>query len=680
MKYRAFLSYSHANQKWARWLHRSLERYRVPKHVVTSAGLPGARLKPVFLDRDELGSSGSLSDSIRRALAESEALIVICSPTAAGSKWVNQEVEEYQKLFGGANIFCCVVEGSAPGVFPPALLRDREPLAADLTPGGDGKRAGFTKLVAGLLGVGFDDLRRRESQLRNRKLAAITMASILGMAVTTGLGISALVARGQAEQARLESEQRREQAEDLLAFMVGDLRESLEPLGRLDLLDRVGDKAMDYFESVEANAISDRSLTLQSRVLTQIGEIRMSQFQYEEASKAFEQAYHHVEPLVLRHPGDGEMLFQRSQAEFWIGYMRWRTGDLDGAQQWLQRYYESSLELTVLDPTRDDWLQEVAWGHHNLGVLAVDQQDLDRARSLFGHELDVLNDLPARSPGTAEPLENIADAYSWLGRISEYEGNLQEALLNYGESARYRTELLAASPDHADRKRWFIVASVFTAGIQALMGKTDQAAAAYAELISLQAKLTESDPENQELQRYLVRLQVDSAEFFVPANTDAERSKGVAIVEVAINTLEHFLRAEPEDRRSRTALAKAYRVEATLNLLGKRDGAALESALKAIALLADDAEDVPVNQEFGAALVVALTASSAAATNSGRLGLADHLSNFKRNAEGSRDPRTLDALARVAVLEGDTGRASEIIGQLERSGYVPMQPWPASVR
>ena len=680
MKYRAFLSYSHANRKWARWLHRSLERYRVPKHIVKAAGLPSARLKPIFLDRDELGSSGSLSDSIRRALAESEALIVICSPTAAGSKWVNQEVEEYQQLFGGANIFCCVVEGAAPGVFPPALLRDGEPLAADLTPGGDGKRAGFTKLVAGLLGVGFDDLRRRELQLRNRKLAAITVASILGMAVTTGLGISALIAREQAEQARLEAEQRREQAEDLLAFMVGDLRESLEPLGRLDLLDRVGDKAMDYFESVEANAIGDRSLTLQSRVLTQIGEIRMSQYQYEQASRAFEQAYRHVEPLVLRNPDNGEMLFQRSQAEFWTGYMRWRTGDLDGAQQWLQRYYDSSLELTVLDPTRDDWLQEVAWGHHNLGVLAVDQQDLARARLLFGNELDVWKDLLERSPGTAEARENIADAYSWLGRVSENDGNLQEALFNYSESARYRAELLAASPDHADRKQWFIVASVFTAGIRAIMGQTDEAAAAYSKLIPLQAEMADADPENQELQRYLARLQVDSAELLFPSNREADRPGGLVIVEDAIGTLENFLRAEPEDRRSRTSLAKAYRVQATLKLLGKRDEAALESALNAIELLAENPEDVPAKQEFGAALVVALTASSAAAANPGTPGLADYLSNFKRHAEGSRDPRTLDALARVALLEGDTGRASEIIGQLERSGYVPMQPWPASVR
>ncbi len=680
MKYRAFLSYSHADEKWARWIHRSLERYRVPKHIAAAGALPGARLKPVFLDRDELGSSTSLSASIREALADSEALIVICSPTAAKSKWVNQEVKEFEQLHGGANIYCCIVEGRAPEVFPPALLQADEPLAADLTASGDGKRAGFTKLVAGLLGVGFDDLRRREYQVRNRKLAIVAAASLVGMAIMTSLGVSALIARGQAEQARQEAEHRREQAEDLLAFMVGDLRESLEPLGRLDLLDRVGDQAITYFESVDASAINDRSLTLQSQVLTQIGEIRMSQYQYEAAVEAFEQAYRFVEPLVERQPGDGEMLFQRGQAEFWVGYMRWRTGDLDGAQQWLQRYFDSSVELTVIDPAREDWLQEVAWGYHNLGVLAVEQQDLERARALFGKELEVLQDLAGRSPDVAETRENIADVYSWLGRISEREGNLRDALSNYSESARYREELFAETPDHSDRKHWFIVASAFTASIQAITGQVENAAAAYAKLIPLQTDMVKTDPENRELQRYLARLQVDSAELSVAKTVEDERSNALAVVDEATLILENLLHAEPEDRRARAALAKAYRVAATLHLLGQDHEKAADSASLAIEQVAGVPRDMQLIQELGAALVVATMVSTAAESGRDSTRMASEWLDFELAAEQATDPRTLDAQARIAMVNGDTDRAVVIIQRLEQSGYVPIWRWPDMTR
>ena len=57
-KYRAFISYSHADSKWAAWLHKSLETYRVPKHLVgrvTAFGPIPERLAPVFRDREELG-------------------------------------------------------------------------------------------------------------------------------------------------------------------------------------------------------------------------------------------------------------------------------------------------------------------------------------------------------------------------------------------------------------------------------------------------------------------------------------------------------------------------------------------------------------------------------------------------------------------------------------------------
>jgi eukaryotic-like serine/threonine-protein kinase len=63
--------------------------------------------------------------------------------------------------------------------FPPALrfrvgpdgnLSDArtEPIAADAREGRDGKRRAKLKLIAGLLGVGFDLLRRREQQRFNR--------------------------------------------------------------------------------------------------------------------------------------------------------------------------------------------------------------------------------------------------------------------------------------------------------------------------------------------------------------------------------------------------------------------------------------------------------------------------------------------------------------------------------
>ena len=60
-----------------------------------------------------------------------------------------------------------------------------EPIAADLRPGGDGKQRAFLKIVAGLLGVGFDDLYQREKrrEQRRRLLAgALALGAVLVLA------------------------------------------------------------------------------------------------------------------------------------------------------------------------------------------------------------------------------------------------------------------------------------------------------------------------------------------------------------------------------------------------------------------------------------------------------------------------------------------------------------------
>ncbi len=62
-KYRAFISYSHADEKWAAWLHRALETYKIPKHLIgkpTDFGPVPERLAPIFRDRDELATSTEL--------------------------------------------------------------------------------------------------------------------------------------------------------------------------------------------------------------------------------------------------------------------------------------------------------------------------------------------------------------------------------------------------------------------------------------------------------------------------------------------------------------------------------------------------------------------------------------------------------------------------------------------
>jgi hypothetical protein len=99
LTYQAFISYSHADAKVTAWLHRALESYRIPAHLVARHGLASNRLVPVFRDRDELPMSDDLSASLTAALRDSRHLIVVCSPAAAASRWVNAEIRQFRAPF-----------------------------------------------------------------------------------------------------------------------------------------------------------------------------------------------------------------------------------------------------------------------------------------------------------------------------------------------------------------------------------------------------------------------------------------------------------------------------------------------------------------------------------------------------------------------------------------------------
>jgi hypothetical protein len=198
-RYKAFISYSHADERWGTWLHRALERYRVPTYLATKHQLPKAPLRPVFRDREELASSSSLSESIETALAASENLIVVCSPAAAESKWVNEEIKAFERLGRGDRVFCLIVGGSDDDCFPEALT-EREPLAADIREGADSRQDAKLRLISGLLNIHFGELKNREQKARMRLLGASLGASLAVTGVMTMLAVAAVTASNQAER------------------------------------------------------------------------------------------------------------------------------------------------------------------------------------------------------------------------------------------------------------------------------------------------------------------------------------------------------------------------------------------------------------------------------------------------------------------------------------------------
>lgn len=464
-RYWAFLSYSHREARAAAAVQRALETYRIPRRLVgrqTALGEVPAYLKPIFRDRNELQAGADLTATVREALGASRYLIVLCSPSAARSEWVNREILEFKRMHGDRRVLALIIDGEPfatrmagredeeclPAALRFSLAADGnangeplEPVAADLRPQGDGKRLAILKLVAGMLGTGagVDELVHRDAQRHARRMAMIAAASLAGMAVTSLLTITAI-------HARTEARQQHAQAEDLLEFMLGDLRKKLEPAGRLDALDSVGEKVLAYYDRQPASGLDANSFGRRSRALHLIGEIRVQRGRLAEALTAFESAAATTAQALARTPGDGQRIYDHAQSVYWVGFIAWRRGQMQQAQQAFLEYRELARHLVRIDPARVDWQMEAAWANQNLGVVQLDTRQVADALQSFQAARDAFARLVGARPELAFEL---ADMNGWVAQAVEASGDYEAAI----RAQETRLDVLRGMPDAAHDSR-----------------------------------------------------------------------------------------------------------------------------------------------------------------------------------------------------------------------------------
>ena len=132
----AFISYSRKNEAFADCLERALAGYAPPKGLVA----PQRRLK-IFRDKQDFTGT-EYHRSLEKHLTDSAKLILICSPEATQSQYVNDEIRQFARLKGPAGIIPVLCSGipnneAKPGqesqrAFPSALCDLMAmPLAAD---------------------------------------------------------------------------------------------------------------------------------------------------------------------------------------------------------------------------------------------------------------------------------------------------------------------------------------------------------------------------------------------------------------------------------------------------------------------------------------------------------------------------------------------------------------------
>ena len=199
-EYFAFISHSHKDKKWAKWLQHKLEHYKLPSNLNGRSDLP-KEIRPVFRDITEL-ASGKLKEEIEKNLNASKYLIVVCSPNAAKSDYVNEEIKRFIEWGRTDHIIPFIIEGvpyaselsqvtdKAKECFPPSLVElrkkpDNELLGINISD--LGRDAAAVKVVAQMFGLKFDALWMRYAREQKKKRNWLIAASLMIILVMAGV-------------------------------------------------------------------------------------------------------------------------------------------------------------------------------------------------------------------------------------------------------------------------------------------------------------------------------------------------------------------------------------------------------------------------------------------------------------------------------------------------------------
>jgi tetratricopeptide (TPR) repeat protein len=686
-RYRAFLCYSHRDSAWADWLHRALESYPIPSRLIgltTSAGVIPARLAPVFRDRDELPSATDLSAKVSDALAQSACLIVICSPHSAQSHWVNEEVEEFQRLGRAHRIFCLIVDGE-PGASAwtgrehdeclPAALMHRidasgnatveilEPIAADVRADKDGKANARSKLVAGILGVDLDDLRHRERRRRRWRLAGGIAAWFALLCLTTALAVNAVIARHAAER-------RQKQAEDLVGFMLGDLDDKLRQVNRLDILESVADKTVKYFDSLPLADMTDEASAQRAKALLKVGAVRRDLGRVAEAIDSFKLAADSSSRLVQRAPDNVDYLAINAESQTWLGFVDWSQGHLADALARFVSARDLLERARVRRPADVNLLEQIAITHTNAGRVFEAREQMADARREYFAVIEGYEVLARLEPDKLDWKAELGYAHGNLGQLALKEGRLEEAISERIVDQRVKSSLAAVDPTNNIRREDLAAADAMLGDILLACGDIGDAAA------HMRAALDAAEA--------LLAIDSSSTDWLEKAGDyswklgQIERAQGnfgaaARLTEIGVSRLRALSGKDPGSVVWQRKLAQALAEQARTLLAQQRTTAARQSGDAAARLVNDS---MKTGDEDRAATLLAaqmrLLEGDVAAANRDPEGAKEawhRVGDARQPAGVSREPAALDVQASALLRLGRSEDAAALVEQLARIGY-----------
>lgn len=520
-----------------------------------------------------------------------------------------------------------------------------------------------------------DELARQEAEanrlelVENRRRRRILVGVVGGLGAVLGL-VSLLAVL--AFDARREAVQRRNQAEELIGFMLGDLRGKLEPLGRSEILIEVGDRALAYFEAVPEEDLSGEELFRRVQAISQIGQVRRSEGKAEEALDAFRRALALAEDLVARDDDNLEWRAALGEGHFWPGYVLFERGELEDALVELRAYLAVAEDLVRRQPDNGRWQLEVSYAQSSIGSVLEEKGDLQGALAAYRVNLEVTERLAAAEPDNHTLQLELAQQHNQVGEVFWKSGDLDAASRHFQADQAIVRRLLAEDPENAAWLEQLAINQAFLGILWEQRGELAVAMRYFQAQQETAQKLVTIDAENVFWQNSLVSSEVHLGRSRLAAGEEPR------VILPALHgcraRLGALLAKDPRQVLLRRNLATTHLALGRALIADKDSLGALDEIRDALQILTDEAkgESAIAHTEWMLAeayLLQGLARSAGGSPTDARAAWRRAVAAVETIAEDSNDPRVLapwaEALARLDRIE----EARPIFERLYGGGY-----------
>ncbi len=520
-------------------------------------------------------------------------------------------------------------------------------------------QAAAQPLEAGLGEFVSESVRRWRRQ-RRRTVVAIALVLVSAL--------SASVAGALAVLARAEADRRRVEAEGLVGYMLGELTERLRALGKLDVLDSVGNEAMRYLIALPDDEDSASTQLLRMRASRQVGEIRLARGE-DAAADAFGHAYELAERLLRREPANAEAWLELGNAAFWRGQVAYGKADFATAAVHWQRYHDAARRLLALRAQDATAQLELSYALNNLATLDFQARRFESARARFEESTALKREVLRAQPTDDGVAADLADSLTWLSRVDEAAAQLAAAEQHQRGALAVLLALRARNPED---RRWVHREALARQHVgRTLLARGDTTAAQFLLAAHTALKeLAEADPDNREWAR-------DAVVAGLQASAALERSEpalAAASVRIAEVQLQALLRRDGA-QSDLLALQEmiGLRLLRLANLPAPEAAVNLDARAAALRRLR---EKDPTNSLASQALLLVLLARAElgpplAAADAAALGA--EAQQLLETLATAGDAATLDLRLRTALLRGDRSAALALAQTLAEAGYGPAE-------